>query len=575
MSRHGSLLPASRQSWLRGLVTILILLAFAALDQVHSKYDARAIQFFSGALARASIDETVSVHGVTYEVKNGVVLQGDERVEDLDALRLAYEKATARRNPLISLAGTDPDDMDRALATLEEAQRELSGVQSDPNSARLVASSLYPIGFLRDAAELERDRNDFLANGTAEAATVYEAQLRLTISDYLNELSRYKSAFERSVPTTMRSYSTAGLLIDRQSSLHALDALTLGMEGTKREYNSRLGCFMGAITSCDDSMIALSHIASSSDPDLTAAERTQVAEVRGILGATLPITHDPRPITNATIVQLDDTACGASSDMLPLFINVIGHSWIDGSRLAAPILVSDMRLNRTTELNSIPFESYFAKRNITYVLSDPTSHYECPYVENDFATLSAVQEIAQMAASEPLSPYADPNERPAVEAIERRLSSPALITESDARAYVNAAIDLANSPDASREMKNEAAQMMLLLRYTGSGFPDMIDKVAETERRNVFALTAHNVPVDLHADTLFYYRSAFFLFFMATNQSVVGNAGPFFSTIDVPISQQPYLFYSQLPHTDATAQMLIKDLGGYFAAHRKISADSL
>ena len=126
--------------------------------------------FFSKALNDANVTETVSIGGTSYEVNRGVVTQGGSSASGgkaLQAMRLAYQLASARRLPLLGLEGTDHEALARGTEALAQIAEELATVlpeKTKPYEAA-VRGSLYPIQFLRALSAVESARQEFLADG--------------------------------------------------------------------------------------------------------------------------------------------------------------------------------------------------------------------------------------------------------------------------------------------------------------------------------------------------------------------------------------------------------------------------
>lgn len=556
---------------------VVVLLGFAAaftlLGVCAERYanfiQGRETSFFSSALREAYVTEDVSVHGVSFEVadgavhKNGIEISGPAA---LPALRLAYEKALARRSPLISLAGVDPADLVASVKTLEEARGLLASLKENTSDADIIRSSLYPVDFLNDAAKLETARQTFLQSGSDADAGNYEDVLRLTIDDYEKDIVTYRAAFVAIVPYDMRSYSTAGLFIDRNETLGAIGDMATGMEETRSLFEKRLACLNGALGLCDPGDIAFPELPEEeASGALPASALDTTADVRIVLAQVL---QSPA-LSTEPLIELKNSSCIAATTLPPLFVLYPATSWVDGSPREAAMYVGDIRFNETSTFPTVPFEQFFASRDSEYVPNDFMSHYDCPYLGSDFGRLFAVQAVSDAARTSPLSVYATGKTKETLTQLEKVLMpTNSVLKESDALAYVRTAEMLAESPGAPPALSDQAAALALLFKDPSAGFAHVVAKIAEIEERNALSAMQHGLPVDLSAQTLFYYRSAFIALFMGDNASAVGKPDSFFAAYSIPENEQPYIYFSSLSNNPVIRQKLIDDMRTYYGLHR-------
>lgn len=551
---------------------IALSLALAAVLVICAYVRAtRSLSFYADALRQAHVYEDVSLDGVNYTVIDGVVYRDKIRVAGLEQivpLRLAYEKTLARRNPLMSLAGTNPSDLESALTSLAGEQAELSAIQTSPEHASVVRSALYPMDFLRDLPVLERTRLNFLQSGSENDAHLYEDTLHKAITDYATDIRLFRLAFSRYVPETIRSYSNAGLLISRNQTLEAITTLAQSNKRTQSLYEHRLSCIQGAWKACRDSDLTFPEIATGDGNSATPSQLQTAQEVRRIISVSL--SNPALASKTLPLLQLGSAVCTGGTTMPPLFIIAPEQSLVEDATHTNLFLVGDIRLTKTADFPSVPYETFFTKRDIPYIPSNPLLHYECPYMGNDFGNAFALFEVSIAAAKNPASVYATDAQKTALTTLEDSLApSSRILKETDARSYVRLVESLAQSTDAPQVLRDEAAQLTLLFKDPTAGFAQAITWVAEAEKRNMSAAHAYGVPVDLNPDTLFYFRSGFILFFMGTNSSVTGSTSSYFETVNIPVSAQPFIYYSNLPHTPNATAQFEQYLTTYFDVHRK------
>ena len=530
----------------------------------------KELLFFSSALRDAYVTENVSFAGTSFEVTGGVVSENGVIISGLaalPALRLAYEKTLARRSPLISLPGTDPASLLNAVTKLVQARDQLANLDVNKNYADVIRSSLYPIDFLQDAAKLESDRQTFLQSGSDADAARYENMLRLTISDYEKDIGLYRAAFVAVVPYNIRPYTTAGLYVDRSAALSAIDDLATGVGGTRSVFEERLACVGGVVQLCDSGAIALPELSQETAAPLPASALQTARTVRAILAQGL---QSPA-LDTVPLIQLNSSSCLAATTLPPLFAVFPATSWIDGSEREAAMFVGDIRFNKTSSYPTVPFEEFFASRNSEYVPNDFMSHYDCPYLGSDSGRLFAVQAVSDAVQQTPMSVYATGKTKETLTQLEKLLlPSDALLKESDALSYVRAVEQLAEKPDAPAALSDEAAALALVFKEPSAGFESVVTKITEIEERNALSSTQRELPVDLTAPTLFYYRGAFVSLFMGDNASVVGNPDSFFTSYSVPEDEQPYVYYSALSGDAGVKQKLISDMQTYYGVHRPL-----
>jgi hypothetical protein len=97
--------------------------------------------------------------------------------------RLEWFVEANRLDPIFALEGTDPDELEESLAYLE-AQRDAFAQYYSESDAETIRTSLYPMQFLRLLPELERTRQNMLAEPSTEKALAYSALLVRTIDSY-------------------------------------------------------------------------------------------------------------------------------------------------------------------------------------------------------------------------------------------------------------------------------------------------------------------------------------------------------------------------------------------------------
>lgn len=556
---------ASRNALYASALALLLLGAYLLETRVRHQ---EAIAYFSEALQHEHIEETVVASGVSYLVKDGAVSQAGAPVMGMGAyapLRLAYEKTLARRSPILSLAGVDSTALRAAIERLQKTQTDLAALQETPAAADMIRTSLFPIGFLKSAAMLEESRTRFLATGSDQDARQYEHLVETTLALEASELDGLVSAYPHAVPETIRPYASAGLRIDRSSMRSAFDALRAGIEHARIEFRARLACMQGRSASCNPSDLALPGL--SLQPVTVSASDLRTA--RTVREEIARATRAPA-ISDGPLIVLAHSTCLAGSSLPPIFTIYTGSSFIDGRPQTTLLYVGDIRFWPATLDPNVPYESFYASQHINYIPSDVLAYYSCPYLGSDYGKAYAIQAVSQRAAADPLSAYASGAAQKALQQFEQKLlPSNALLTETDAVSYVNAARAFATTTEGSPELERRAAELALMLAYPSAGFVPLLERFTEITERNIVARALHDLPVDLSAETMFYFRNPAISFFMGDNASVIASADSFFPEYFVPKEQQPFVYFSDLKGTPR-AEEVLADFRIYLDFHRLV-----
>lgn len=518
--------------------------------------------FFSSALIDAHVSETVSVGERTITISEGHIVEDSilSEQETLLALRLGYEKAVARRNPLVALPGVDTQGMFQAIRDVRVTRDLLSQQQTQARDRMLIRTSLYPDAFLSAAAQLEESRRAFLESGRAADARSYESQLQRTIRAYRADIARFRDAFSTAVTTSAGTYATPRYLVDRESILNALHTLDTGMAHTEAIAAMRMSCFSGHITDCDTRDITF--------PTTTATAAQSVSPEAHSLAMTVRATLiragyklDP----DETLLQLGANACIVSQKYTaPLFTFETVSTKYEPEYLS-PRLVGDIPLVSSKRFETTPFFSYFAAQGITYVPVNPLSYYVCPVSAQDMGRLGALRAIREYAQTARISMYASGD---TLEALKKMEGTTPVITDEDAVAYLSAARQLIESGDLSVEDTNTITSLALALRDNSLGVYQTLQNIVFFEQVDI-DLNAHGIPLDFSPAYLFFARSAFPDLFLADNVSATGVHDNLFKPNTVPEESMPYIYYSSLPNTAAVQDEVTRNLQLFYSLHAK------
>ena len=517
--------------------------------------------FFSSALRDAHVSESVSIGEKTYVVTDGTVSYQGSPVTSSDALRalrLAYEKSAARRAPLISLSAVEPQEFIEAVGYLQDTATLLAQRQRRPLDALLVHTSLYPTDFLMSAARTEQARRSFLESGSITDAYLYESALRLAISAYHADISRFRSAFLATVPANTKRYATYKNIVGRNDITDALKMLDDGMSDTALVFSKRLACFSGKISECETADVQLPTLIEPLDTHLSPAAIAFAEHIRTLNSDKIATEIDPK---SDSLIQLSESAClnpQPSTGILFTFQKMVSLPELPSFR--SPLFVGDLIFIRSTPYASLPYYSYFASNNIEYVPSRPLTYYECPETARDQGTVTAIRTTRDFAVSSHLSSYAVGETKTTLEQLERKLNSRPIVSEKTAVDYLNTAAALIETGRVPVTLADSITELVLAMRDKSAGTYLTALQVAYYERSNMHLLDLGGVRIDFGALYFFFARSAFASLFMEGNPSVIKHHSDFFPANNLPADEQPFVFYSALPRTSTLEAAIVRDL---------------
>lgn len=511
-----------------------------SLQKDESHHQEQESAFFSAALNRANVTDSVSVSGNEYKVINGKVTNGGQSIDGplaLAALRLAYAKTLARRTPLMALPNVSPDSLAVSIEMLERVQGDLSDIQTNGNDADAVRSSLYPMRFLKAMVSVIRARNAFLASGNGTDYAAYARAQRIAAATYERDAALFTDVYTHIVPTNATDYADAAYIINRKDVLEQMTVLRSGVRNTVERLNVRERCIGGITVDCDTKDLEFGAL-----PELRVFAGSDKPDVEKELFAAITA----RPVNGMQFepraVRLTYSKC-TDSYGAPLFaIRTLPQSRYT---LIAPLFVGNMRLIREKDAESVDFGRALLSMGFRYVYSSPFVHYSCLAFPADYARLVSIVEIEDFIRSTHASAYASGGDYQLLSRLEWSIASSSQpVREEDVRAYMSALVHIPVSKydDALRHAFEELYAEQV---DQNAGFDQLLHFIARTEYEDI-SLMRINIPFTLDARYLFYARSAFLGLFMANNPSVVGPQAILLKPNTVPLSDQPYLRYSEL-----------------------------
>lgn len=511
--------------------------------------------FFSVALKQVHIEEQVRLEGVQYEVREGKIFLGEQLYQGPlrgAILRLAYEKVTARYAPPLSIAGTDPQEFDHALAMLLDTQEQLAGIQEKSEDRMFVAHALYPGDFLSRLAALERSRLRFLETGDRDDAQNYQKLIQDTVQAYREDLQQFRAAFVAVVPEGTDPYVTQEVVVTREFFLSVLTHLEKSAHEVLRDTKRRAWCTQGLLFVCDVEDISLPLPPPLKEKDPTVDQETL---------ASLEVLVRGGMLLQEPTFEIAQSACVGTAPHLFKFYKKSLPASLHSFRQF--FLVGDIRFVPSRRYPDVPFYHSLAERGIEWVLDSPFSYYKCPHFGNDLSALWAVEAVREFAAAGTLSQYATGEVATTLSRLEQTLSA-STVRERDSREYLLHARALLKTGVIPPAVAARVVDLLLATRNHSAHLDQLLLWIVAAETANM-RLIDEGIPVDLEAPYLFYVRSAFTSLFLSNNRSFT-SADAVFHANTLPPGDGPQVWYSALS-AQGRAEGIEEDISLYNRLH--------
>jgi len=446
--------------------------------------------YVEAMLEHHNMHETVYVRGNPVTLVGGRV--GSHAVSDADvqtARRTALLLLEARTTPLLAIAGTDPEQLHRAIDRLEDVQRMLADHQTDPSDISNV-NALYPIPFLRSLAELEVQRLIFLEERSDAAARAYEAALFKAITIGKVEAERFTTALSQSISALHERaagfpdlYSLSGT-ISRKSLLAALPVLEKRFDQVALVAHERRECRLElrrcrALPELNENV----HKPSVDVPLPSSDIRTSLEEY------ARPLLQQER----AAYAVLDDGVCTRELGSPTVYMRFPGRTPADGSR--AYFLTDALYLAPTHTEQTGTVQYLLRERGVQYIPVLPLSFYVCPESQYDLGRLAVIAEGLHFS-------------RQHAEILPRMRET--LLTQidvhfADIEDYISTALTL----NTLSEEERRAIEQLYLMARDRSAHMDALVRVIASVIENMIVKAESGVPFQTAADNLFITHSAF------------------------------------------------------------------
>lgn len=467
------------------LIAVLLLVLIGAGTCSYAIYrDAErhaTSAFFRAALYAHEIDETVLVGGTPFRVSRGVIIDNGTPLdpeEEYKVLSLAYEVSLARRSPLLSLEGTDPDRLAKAVTSLSIAADHLADAQISRRE-RAAVRPLFPLTFLRSLAELERARQVFVATGSDRAQRIYAARLDASLEARSHDLRSFSKQF-RSIELT--DYAVIAGVVTTENASRALVALEEGQDALEAAHAARTRCLGAHVADCDtdDLRLVRSGLEVLEEDMVDPSIVNEVIDIRST-------TRDER-FERGYLVKLEKSSCMGDIDA-PLYFSLQN---VPGSEhLPALEFVGDIFF---TSIGGADTRGLFENLGVSHLLYTPTSYYTCPESARDLARASAVRYVGEL------------KEWPGTTNI---------IREQDAIRFIDEG--LASTGQRTKQ-RDSLLKGYLRMRDNSAAFDALVREIAVFAERDLEAADA-GLPVSIEPAFFVPVRSAYFVLFLGHNPS--------------------------------------------------------
>jgi len=520
-------------------------IALASLFAAHELWLMYATHVYVGLIQNTN--EIVTIDDSLVTVINGTS-QLPTRARH-EAARLAYAKTLVRRQPLFSLEGTDIDTLTRALNELETGEIGLAQTQRTEIEKERVAS-LYDTDLIRAAVNTEQERRSFLSEGSAPALARYVRAQAYFVSRYRKGLEAFEKNFRASIPPDSKSYATAQHVITHDSMIGALHTLSRRSTETANILSRDRLCFGGFVFTCREAKLPT--VTSSAKEPITESSRSLSREARELY-AHMRSVNTP---LGSTIVT-EESTCIDSRYAQPLFaLREYGVHFLPLASTTRITHIGNIRLVETASAQDVPFFALHHEKHIPYAPVFEFNFYSCPLMDDDVARISATQLVHERVVSNPFSTLLGDEELSELEF----LLSQSEIYESDARRYVQTALERAQGTDA--RLVNEILPYALMLEKRTAGFERTIADIALMTHSQL-ARTQHNMPIAaLDPASLYMFRNGVVPLFFGNNvtfgtENVTFSAKP--DSLD-----EPFTYLSELRNAGVPLAAIIKSLHDYY-----------
>ncbi|TSC62227.1 MAG: hypothetical protein Athens041674_532 [Parcubacteria group bacterium Athens0416_74] len=489
------------------LGTVFSLSLFLRYQEEQTAADA----FFSSVLHMMGTHETVVVRGEALRIIDGKVETENGTAAfpsaERKALRIAYARALARRDPILGIPGNDPRFLAESVNQLSEVMDALVKKQTSAQDASSVRS-MYPIRFLQSLAALEESRIAFIESGSDADELAYRAALSRTLAaGRFDSTSLDRALAVVAAGEEMRFQGFGGPISIRsmRDATRSIETQFGELENQARRLDMCLG---GDVDSCYPSTLVVDRAFTEfpkETPRVSGSARSRIREVTALYAQTTTKRASP-VFTDGTPIVLTQSTC--LSELPPPYVVLLGGTSPWG---IAPIwYVADIYFSPTKGSDAVILQYLAENHDIHYGRINPMMFYTCPDMGVDLAKAWAVRSTAEFALEHP---EVAPTHR------ERLLSHGDIWYESDAYAYMRAALAETPIQRTTLTVREELEFVALLWNRNGVGLDGVLASIVRTES-NRLDMYERGVPFDVSAKTNLLTRSAIPTLLLSDGQSI-------------------------------------------------------
>ncbi len=453
------------------------LLALAGVIIVGSGYllfrPASPAAFYYGQLASAGLKDLSPTSPVT-------------------ALRTAYARELARRDPILGLAGTDPEKLLKETGVLATTLKRLEAFQKSASDKQAI-KALYPVDFLRSVAQAEVARRAFINSGSEVDRATYDAALITAAAAG----SRDAKNFTTALYPYNKELGTASLVsVGGSMTADRINAVASSTESRFIVITERIArrerCLSFDIGSCDKTGLRM-ELPQPTDVTVSAETLATAREIQNLYARV-----SGRP-SDRTIIALPSSICVAQLHAPYLFT-------VQDSGISAVNFVGDM-IFRTTEATGAVNDFFVNKYRLELQYVNPMQPYQCPDLALDLSAVLAVERTVKFAQAHPEV------------ALSKRapLLGTGPVSQGDAVRYVEAALREVKKNALTIKEQNELFEILLMSKDHAAGLDSVVATIASAyaqyERLNNIG-----AQFSLSAKFLYLTHSAFPTLFMLQSQ---------------------------------------------------------
>ena len=507
-------------------IILVVVVAIIALLVMNTISHERATAFYAQALGNAGSREEVSIGKNIFIVTSGSVSRPDaaavSSTQRREALAVSYAQETARRSPLLGIAGTDPVQLHTYVSALRDTMTLLAAQQSNIQDRESIAL-LYPVSFLDALATLEQARLDFLLGGTDLEETAYRTALDVAIAAGDTDSHTFQKALTRfTAGNTARFVGLSGTQTPALMDT-AIETIIARMGQLRNSYDNRESCFEGTGSACGQPDLDLPAFVYAPSADSPHAD----VEASGALSIISEANQGP--LTGRSEVVLPSSAC-LSSIPGPYHFFAIRPEVSSG--LNPLIFLNELDFSAITASSTGPVLGYLRNTyGISYSRMNPMNFYTCPVLGTDLGMIRAVIATSQLASEYPDTPGAI------------ALSGTGPLDLSSAVQYLRDNVSNTNATsttNATERLNNDIA-VMLMFNEKSAGLDNIVGQIADIVTRDI-RIANNGVPFDVSARTMFLTHAAFASLFLTQNDS----AGTTPVEVTAQDSYDTQIFLSQL-----------------------------